>query len=212
MIASRLSLTLALAVVAAVRPALPADRPFEGVVTYSQTGGEKAGPITSTLMVKGSRTRMEYEMGPGMRSVMIGDDRTGEVISLIPGQKLYSVTNVNDLLKGLTPPPWPKSTANGRSETVAGRKCDHYLMRDGKIEMDYCVATGMGYSFGASPATLVMQADVRKSFPDGFFPLRIELVRDGTRQVLMEAKRIEAKALPDSLFAAPPGYTEFKVR
>jgi hypothetical protein len=206
-----LVLALALAAVAGPRPAYAADKAFEGVVTYTQAGTPET-PLTSTVMFKGDRVRTESEMGPGMRSVTIADEKTGRLISLLAGQKLYLVSNAKELAKGHKPAPWPRSSPTGRTETVAGRKCDHYLMQDGQIEMDFCVATGMGYSFGGAGPSFSIGPEARNAFPDGFFPLKIEMVHEKTRHVLMEATHIEAKALPDALFTPPAGYAELKSR
>lgn len=208
-----LVLAVSLTTAAAARSARAADNSFEGVVTYRQSAGLGAPPIISTLMLKGSRSRMEFDVLPDMRSVIISDVKTGAVISLVPNQKLYIVSNINDFAKTLEGVPSPAYTPTGRSETIAGRKCDHYAIGTPEAGMDFCVAKGMGYSVAGSGSPALPTWDaMRKTFPDGYFPLKVEGVSGSTRQVMMEATRIEARILPDALFAPPAGYTEHKTR
>jgi hypothetical protein len=207
-----LTVGLAAAAAAAPRPALPADASFEGVVTYRHAAAPGTPPLIATWLLKGSRSRMEFEVAPGTRSVVIMDVKTGAVISLMPGQKQYMASNLYDFAKAMPDVPSSKYSPTGRSETIAGRKCDHYLIGTAEAGMDLCIAKGMGYSTGSGIPALSTWDDLRKAFPDGHFPLKIEGVSATGRQLMMEATRIEAKALPDSLFVPPPGYTEFKAR
>jgi hypothetical protein len=182
---------------------------FEGVVNYSVSLGTAEAPIKTTLMLKGSRSRTETEMPPLPRSVIIMDVATGAVVSVDDKLKIYIVSHIDPPDPGAPTPRPPAYTRTGKVETVAGRRCEHYL--DADTSLDICVASGMGYfAAGAGVPAVPAWEALRKAFPDGFFPLKMESTK--AKAVLMEVERIEPKALSDTLFSPPSGYKEFKIR
>jgi hypothetical protein len=191
-------------------PALAAEKSgFEGVVTYSLSLGPAAGRMKTTLLLKGSRSRTETEVSPGRRAVVIMDVASGTVMSVDDTLKTYTVTRMDAPDRGAAGPRPPAFTRTGKVETVAGRRCEHYL--DADTALDICAASGMGYfAAGAGAPAAPAWDELRTAFPDGFFPLKMESTR--ARAVIMEVERIEPQALPDTLFSPPAGYKEFKLR
>jgi hypothetical protein len=102
-------------------PALPAQGSFEGIVTISMIDdGEKD---SVRMWIKGQQSRSEISTAEGMRLVRITLPG-GRVITLKPDEKQYHVmqlpvdTDENDL---------GAFQATGRTETVAGQRCEFYV-------------------------------------------------------------------------------------
>jgi hypothetical protein len=207
------ALAMGLPALGAPRPARAADTAFEGVVTYRETVGLGAPPFNFLVMLKGTRSRMEVDDLPEAPTIVITDAKTGIVLSLVSNHKLYMVSNIDAFAKNVAGMPSLSYTPTGRSETIAGRRCDHFVVGTADSGMDFCVATGMGYFVAGSGTQPWLSWDaLRQAFPDGYVPLKAEIVGGGTRQWKMEATRIESRSLPDSLFVPPPGFTEHKTR
>ena len=221
-------------VLAAGASALRAQPSFEGTVTYKTTLEGKT--MESTYYTKGQRQRQEFAMGANT-AVTITDFTTGKSMTLIPAQKKYMVMDykamaeavgpVAEAIKDKKPKPdfkMPAIEASGKTETIAGHSCQHYtLSTDQGMEMDFCVAKGMG-SLGGGMGALAgggaassgAMADPRlrefmKEFKDGFFPLRTSMSKGGKVVMVQEAVKIEAKPLSNDLFSPPADYTELKI-
>jgi hypothetical protein len=150
-------------------------------------------------------------MGGGLRSVSISDI-DGTFITVDEAEKTYRQVKAEPPDPKAPAPSPPTYVRTGKSETVAGVKCDHYLQPEAGLE--YCVASGMGYfkAGEGTPAGPVWDA-LRKAFPDGWFLLKMEVVGPPASNltppaVIMEVQSIERKALPDALFLPPSGYRE----
>ena len=123
---------------------------------------------------------------------------------------------------------FPKLTATGKQETIAGYPCEHYLIGD-KQEMDMCVAKGLGFfgmggqsggglgafkSLAFSPKMLAEAAshpEWVKLLEGGAFPLKLTNVENGKVLMSFEATKIEKKSLDDSLFVIPSDYKELSM-
>ena len=208
---------------------------FEGIVAYKMMGNGKAAEMTQ--MYKGMKSRTEVSSG-GQTSAMIMDMAAGTMTVLMPPQKTYMVMDMKKMGQGLggllgkghkdggpgggMPGSMPKITATGRKETIAGHECEYYVMGE-KGEAEVCSAKGLGmFMMGQSPmsgavssmaslAALATNSDAAKLFADGFFPLKMVNTEHGKREVVMEATRVEKKALDASLFVPPPDYKEMKM-
>jgi Domain of unknown function (DUF4412) len=235
---------LAVAGAALVSPSLHAQGGFEGVVSLALMGGKGGAPMDMVQMMKGTRTRSEMKSG-GKTMVMITDMAAGTMTTLMPEQKMYMTFNMKQMSEGLAgmaaampggggnrrpsaagaPMTPPKITATGKTETIAGRTCEHYVMGE-KQEFDVCAAKGMGYfgmgggspmgpaGMGASALASALPpgwSDATKAYADGFFPLKMERLQGTARQTVMEVKSVEAKTLDSSLFVPPPDYKEMKL-
>jgi hypothetical protein len=173
---------------------------FEGMVagTMSLADG-KSMPFRYYQL--GSRTRQEYTIEEHTMA-MIFDGTTGDVMTLIPQQKKYMVTNMRetsaagrrmaDAMAGRNGGKAPdfskmKVTATGQRETIAGITCEHYLFQNTEKPddppIDICGAPGLGFmgmagqnnSMMPSTAALLrsQNRDLARLARQGFFPLKM---------------------------------------
>lgn len=208
---------------------------FEGVVAYKLAGKGAASEMTQ--MYKGTKSRTEVVSG-AQSTAMIMDGAAGTMTVLMPPQKQYMVMDMKKMGQGLggllgmgkkdtgtgagASAAMPTIKATGRKETIAGHECEYYVMGD-KGETEVCSAKGLGmFMMGQSPmgggvaalaalAAMSTNPDAVKLFADGFFPLKVVNVKGGKNEVVLEATRVEKKALEASLFVPPPDYTEMKM-
>jgi hypothetical protein len=119
---------------------------------------------------------------------------------------------------------FPKVTSAGKTETIAGVTCQHWLIGD---KMDMCLAQGLGYFGGGSGGILdkVKNPALREKFkaqldanPEfakfaeaGAFPLKIANIENGQAKTIMEVTSVERKSLDDSLFTVPAGYKKTEI-
>lgn len=215
---------------------------FEGLITMKmETESQKGAEMTYFL--KGKRTRIETKMNdnPEGHAVMLWDLEGSKMTTLIPSRKMYMTMDMKaaaeemkamsrDLKKsqGDEESTFPKLTATGKQETIAGYTCEHWIMGD-KQDLDMCVAKGLGYfgmggqgkgALGAlkdlafSPKLLAAAAahpEWVRFLEGGAFPLKITSTQEGQTRMNMEATKIERKALDDSLFVIPSDYKELNM-
>ncbi|HXG43748.1 MAG TPA: DUF4412 domain-containing protein [Gemmatimonadales bacterium] len=220
--------TLATAALLLLSWPLAAQGRFEGTVTYRVTG--ERGAADMTWSVKGDKTRVDMSGMGGQEMYLLMETGSGTFTSVMPGHRMYMTMDLRAMAERMgqgehahTPP--PKITATGKTETIAGRTCENYLVGD-EPNVEVCAAKGMGFFLapggpmgrGRGPMAslgplqeLAKDPQYAKLFAEGFFPLRVTSLEGGARKVVMEATRIEARALDDSLFVVPAGYTEMKM-
>lgn len=200
-----------------------AAQAFEGVVAYKISGdGGKSSELT--MSIKGTQVRTDMA-AEGHAMVMLLDGQTSTMTMLMAEQKMYmsmDMKAMGERMQGMkhddhTP---PKITALGTRETLAGRSCENFQVESEKSKEEFCNAAGMGNILAphspmgrgaASPLNDLDNAAYRAYFKDGFFPLRVTDLAGGNRKVVMEAMRVEPKALEASLFQVPAGYMEMKM-
>ncbi|HEU0174005.1 MAG TPA: DUF4412 domain-containing protein [Blastocatellia bacterium] len=208
---------------------------FEGMVT-ARMFGEKQ-PMEFRYAIKGNRTRFEAMISPdaSKRAVMLMDMSSGTQTTLIPQSKMYMTVNWGELAEEMTQNAgkgssgnFPKVTSTGKTETVAGLNCEHWILGD-KQDMDMCLAKGMGYfGFGGQSGGILdklknlalrekikAQLDANPEFAKfvegGAFPLKMSHVENGQSKTIMEVTGIERKSLDDSLFTVPADYKKMEV-
>jgi hypothetical protein len=210
---------------------------FEGVIAM-QVKTPASKPMEMTYFVKGERARVETSMpeSPMGSAVMLWDMPNGKMTMLLPPMKAYMTFDAKEMGDEIRAgqekdasgeAKFPKLTATGKTETIAGHQCEHYLMGD-KQEIDMCVAKGLGY-FGMgnqaggmaamknlifSPKMLAEAAahpEWVKLLQGGAFPLKMTVSEGGKPGVTMEATKIERKPLDDALFTVPADYKEQKM-
>jgi len=214
---------------------------FEGIIAMKM-GGENQKGAEMTYFLKGQHTRIEVNAAgtPEGQGVMLWDLEGAKMTTLIPSRKMYMTMDMKETAaslkeatketsKGEEERKFPKLTPTGKTETIAGYSCEHWLIGD-KQEMDMCVAKGLGYfgmggqtggGFGSvkslmfNPKLLAAAAahpEWVKFLQGGAFPLKMTAMEDGKVHMTMEATRIERKPLDDSLFAIPPDYKELNMK
>lgn len=209
----------------AVAPAAASAQGFEGTVTYrmNPTSGR---PGQLVYHVKGTKIRADITGATGAPPggmYMLMDATAGKMMSVMPAQKIYMTMDMKAMgeqmkQRGGHEKQAAKITKTGKSETIAGHKCEHYLVGE-KQDSDICAAKGLGMfmggsaaggpgskgMFGGLPAGYEEYAEFAK---DGFLPLKITAIRNGREEVVMEATSVEKQSLDASLFAVPAGYQE----
>jgi len=140
------------------RSLMRSDKAFEGEIMSKMYLGDSSSEIRSAI--KGNRIRTETEislpqfsMGASLKSVtrksvMIMDLSSKTMTSLDPQEKTYTTINFGEkdaeLPKTTAQITLPKVTSTGKTETIAGYTCKHWLIDD---KTDVCMAQGLG-NFG----------------------------------------------------------------
>lgn len=139
---------------------------FEGSITAKLFAG--AQPMELKYAIKGTRSRIETQLAQGSLAtgVMLLDWSSGSQFMLIPQTKTYMSVNLagadnkaqelaDSLSKelGQAPSNSFKATATGKSETIAGHTCQHWLMGD-KQDTDVCLANGLGFFGGGQSGSI----------------------------------------------------------
>jgi hypothetical protein len=221
------------ALAACTLPVVPAGlsaQGFEGTVTYAMNPASgKPGQLV--YYVKGTRIRADITGatgGPPGGMYLLMDAASGTMMSVMPAQRMYMTMDLKAMGEQMQrhggrekhAAKVGKITKTGKTETIAGHKCEHYLMGE-KQDSDVCAAKGLGMFMGGKAAggvgrgrgmfggALPAGYEQYKEFvKDGFLPLKVSAIRNGKEEVAMEATRVERKRLDASLFAVPTGYQE----
>jgi hypothetical protein len=191
----------------APRHAAAQDKVFEGTVTF-QASGEREGDNTFAYSMKGSRVRFEPRSAR-MPMFMIMDLEDKMMRMVMTGQNMYMEMPLPDGDDADAPVSKNAPVNTGRTDEVAGRKCEIWTMTEDGRSYEMCVARDMGmFMQGGNPmargrnAPPAWQRELRKG---GFFPLRVaEVTGSGSKPVLV-ATKIEEKKLDDSMFTVPSG-------
>ena len=209
----------AAALAAGVFLALPAPldgQAFEGVVTYSMNPAS-ARPGTMIYQVKGTKVRADLtglKGSPHSGMYMLMDAVAGKMMSVMPAQRVYMTMDMKAMSEQMRSPEGKpvtaKITKTGKTETIAGYKCEHYLI-GAQQDSDICAAKGLGI-MGAGTRGMFAGMPGYEAYAefakDGFLPLKVTSLRNGKRAVVMEARSVERKRLDPSLFVVPEGYAE----
>jgi len=111
-----------------------------------------------------------------------------------------------------------KITDTGKSEVVAGHKCEilHVSDPDDATETDACIASDMGTfmmfegpgSQGrGGPQSMLSKVQSFFAAKGGFFPLKVTTYKGGKVDETFVATSIEPKSVPASEFTTPAGFT-----
>ena len=144
-----------------VAPAFADSGTFEGVAVFAV--GETTPPMQMTWTVKGTKARIEMQRpeGKGFGSSMLMDMQKGSTTMLMVEQKAFMTMDLKAMAEkaakqhGLEPKAAEaqgalKPEATGKSETIAGIRCEHSLMGQ-EHSLDVCAAKGMGVMSRWSP-------------------------------------------------------------
>ncbi|BET67583.1 hypothetical protein ASA1KI_25010 [Opitutales bacterium ASA1] len=186
---------------------------FEGVVRFNVTSGKRSQEME--YAIKGERMRMTMQAEKGQQFGGIFDGKTGEIIVLMPEQKMYMVFGgVKEMVAEHTTADVTVEKT-GRSETIAGHRCDEYLVKDKDSTIEMWAASGLG--------SFVPFADVQKNrgktpgwaqsmIEKNLFPLRtIQKDRRGRVVAQTEAISVDQRTLEAALFEVPAGYQRFQL-
>jgi hypothetical protein len=197
--------------------ALAAQSSFNGVITFlnSRSSGKQD---TFVQYTRGNKVRLDG-FGASHGSMIIDNDAKAMMGPMADRMKQKGKSDESNGKASFT--------KTGKSETVAGVRCEvyhgTYIEDDGsKDEGDACVATGVGFRLDAVTFNNPMMQ--RGGAAAGRLQQFRELVA-GNKGILkaksyeeggkvktdMEAVKIEPKALGDDVFGIPPGYKEIKL-
>ena len=201
---------LALASLAVLSAPAAAQAPFEGIVSLQMTtGGMTMQPV---VYVKGHRSRANMNMG-GREVYILTDSQKETMTMVMPAQRAFMNMDPGKLLD-TTKTGELKPT--GKTETIAGITCEHFVEVDGQDETDICLARGMGTFLGiASPpgrgANRGMSSILRRigrRFQDGAFVLKVETKEAGTTTMSLEVTKVERTSVDAALLAMPEGFQD----
>ena len=209
---------------------------FEGEIALTAQGKfERAGvtgPTNLTLLVKDGKFRVAIP-----DSVTAGKGVGKAYVLVMPAEKkLYAVleekkqsvlidldklaTQAKSFGQGRTQPKSPGASSatppklekTGKTDTVAGYKCEIWHFTSAKSQGDACI-TEQGTSWfhiplSGAPAELAWASQLS----DGqHFPLRLVINENGAEQARIEVTSIQKKVLPASDFELPPGYAVLSI-
>ncbi len=191
---------------------------FEGKVSLALTA-EKGRATNMDYSLKGQKVRMDMDAG-GSQVASIMDMAKMEMLMLMPEQQMYMVMPMKKPVEQAMEKAGTNTAdieVTGKTETILGYKCSQILVKDKGTVTEMWVAEGLGAFMGlggggmfggGKPANAAKWEEALKG--KGGFPLRV-ISRDakGKETFKMEATKIEAGSLPDSLFSPPAGYQKF---
>jgi hypothetical protein len=186
---------------------------FEGAITMRlrATGAQGAGQ------------ELEYLIGPGRMRVNVPSPLGAMALIMRPAEQKAIVLLDAQQMYFEQPLPQPASsppastgaataavTRTGKTETIAGERCEQLLVQDANGTVDLCVARGLG-----AYADAMGGIRPRGSAPEwqralareGAFPLRVT-GPDGT--VLLEATKVERRKVSRALFEVPGSYSRMQ--
>lgn len=192
-------------------------RSFEGSVSMRATLPSPNGVQTQVMeyLVRDGKARVNVAGGAMSLLVLPAESRA---YLLMAAQSSYREMPLASSpaagTSGSTPrPPAPVVTTTrlGRSETIAGLRCDAMRMvirvAERADSLELCVSTELGEY--VNPLTLMRGGSdpVQDALPPGGFPLRVARA-DGT--VMLEVTKVERRRLDPALFSVPLDYTRME--
>jgi hypothetical protein len=171
--------------------------PFEGTIRFRMTDA-KGRVSHMDYSLKGNKTRVDTD-NPRMGHVaVIVDNATKKSVVLLDSQKVAMDSDIGETAPQGSPAAFHST---GRSMTIAGHACEEYASGNSHI----WAAPGLGsyrhFQGGPMATRTRVPAWEKEMMEKGLFPLK--MVDDGG---VLEATKVEAKALPDSFFRAPDHY------
>ncbi len=198
-------MALALGACAWAAPAVARVRTFEGLVRYS--GGEAGKPLPVDYYFKGHRLRMVVRAGRGAGTATLVDLRAHEMTVLVPQMRRYMVVRMPEASGGAAAGDWAPT---GKTSVLLGYACRQYRYSGPSGRADIWATRALG-AFPGFPTTgaSAAAAGLERAFQErGLFPLKVTLWSPAGKELSrLEAVRVEARRLPDSLFEPPAGYS-----
>ena len=199
--------TLLLAVPVVFVAPLRAQKTFEGAVSLNVTG-ENGKTVAMNYLLKDGKMRMD-QGADGRQIGIIMDGPAKKMLIIMTAQHMYmeremptpaELKSTGESIKR------PVVTKTGRTEIIAGYKCEHLTITGDDGTTDACVTSELDasfMSFGGNPmAPSKPETGWSSSLERASFPLKAQ---KGDR-VIMEVTKIERKSLDASLFVAPEGF------
>ncbi len=175
---------------------------FEGVVVCQMTVNSPGVEINKPVNVyyKGSKVRMDLNLNGQDQSYTLADYSKETMFMVYPKSKTYENLGWSDELMGGKE--GETVTKTGKTKKILGKTCVEWVYQGGSETAHVWVASGMGSSPNFTEDGIWGAALAGKDL----FSLKgtITLQKEsGNVVTTMEATKIEAKPLKDSLFALP---------
>jgi hypothetical protein len=187
-----------------------AAQSFEGTVSMNVTGNN--GVVNQiSYMIKGGK--MRFDPGNAQVSVII-DPVAKRMTVVMNAQKMYMERDFGDAVATVqqrTGVKNPTLVRTGRTETIAGYRCEHVTVTDDDgASVDSCISSELGgfrMPAASNPMAPQREAGWIAQLGAASFPLKVE--KGG--KTIMQVTAIEKKTLDAALFAAPEGYQSFQM-
>ena len=243
----KVSITLVCAIVASAGAAVrPAGAQVNGTVTMRRYG-ENGTTSTFTETRKGHKIRFDAPEEKGERGgfgggAFIVDDDAHVTTILMPERKQYMQITAADAQRfgdmarmrageqggrSDASPPDFKIEKTGRTEVVAGVKCDIYHAsgtHDGKLEQgEVCIAEGAGFTpfdmgggammgrMNRASRDVPQVQEFRELLRGDRGIMKVWRIENGKPMVEMEVTKVDRSAPSDATFQPPPDYTKFEM-
>lgn len=197
---------IALAAIAA--PAIAhgqSSKQFEGVVTFQGAGGR-----TFQYAIRDGRVRIDLN-DANKQGAMIMDSGSHKMYMLMPEQKMYMEMDVSQMGSMESSEDNAKPTKTGKTEVVAGHKCEYWTVEEAKGQVDVCVAKDMGSFQAFSNKSIGNASAWQEAIGKNSFPLKVIMHDDGKEEVALVATKVEAKSLDASMFTPPASYKKMEM-
>ncbi|HVU05023.1 MAG TPA: DUF4412 domain-containing protein [Polyangiaceae bacterium] len=211
--------------------ALGALKGFEGEITVSVKSTKERKPVPPiTIAVKGAKLRFDTPEGmengarmaagahiivdgPGKRMLAVVDEKKQVVVigfdTFADQMKAFKVPGAPGAPGEPSVDSPSRVTKTGKTDTVAGYKCEEWEAVNAKGEKAHICVAGEEASFFELP-TLSLPAEhawAKELFDGHHFPVRmIGYDTSGAEESRIEVTKLEKKPEPDALFEPPPGY------
>lgn len=198
------------AVAAILAPAMAngqgANKQFEGVVTFESEGGRSFNYSIHKGLVR-------IDMNDDSRkAAMIVDPGAHKMYMLMPERQMYMEMKVPEDTQAAGDGSDAKPTRTGKSEVVAGHRCDYWSVEEEQGKVDICLAADMG-GFQAFSNHMIGSASAwQEAIGKDAFPLKVIIHGDDNQdKVALVATKVEQKSLDAELFTPPASYKKMEM-
>ncbi len=199
---------MVLAAAAVATPAVAhgqSSKQFQGVVTFQTEGGR-----TFDYAIRNGLIRIDMN-GESRRTAMIMDPGSHKMYMLLPEQKSYMEMQVPDMSEMDRSADNAKPVRTGKSEVIAGHKCEYWTVKEDKGQVDICLANDMGGFQAFSNQSIGNGSAWQEAIGKDSFPLKVIMHSDEGEQVALVATKVEPKTLDASLFTPPSSYKKMEM-
>jgi hypothetical protein len=197
-----------LAIAAIAAPAVAhgqGTKQFQGVVTFQTDEGQ-----TFQYAVRQGLVRIDMN-GQSRHGAMIMDPASHKMYMLMPEQKTYMEMKLSGLDEVDHSPTNAAPTKTGKSEVVAGHKCEYWTVKEEKGQVDVCLAKDMGGFMVFDNSAIGEASAWQQAIGKDSFPLKVVIHKDEGDEVALVATKVDPKPLDASLFTPPSSYKKMEM-
>jgi hypothetical protein len=142
---------------------------------------------------------------------MIMDPASHKMYMLMPEQKTYMEMKLSGLDEVDHSPTNAAPTKTGKSEVVAGHKCEYWTVKEEKGQVDVCLAKDMGGFMVFDNSAIGEASAWQQAIGKDSFPLKVVIHKDEGDEVALVATKVDPKPLDASLFTPPSSYKKMEM-